>query len=71
MKGKEARGRGDLDLGEVQEIGRNYIVAKKGRVSKEKFYIPKYLSEAYDGHTLYLNVTEAQLRGFGRESAPS
>ena len=71
LKGKEARGTGDLDLGEVQEIGRNYIVTKKGRVSKEKFYIPKYLSEGYDGHTLYFNVAEAQLRGFGREAAPS
>ena len=71
LKGKEARGEGDLDLGEVQEIGTNYIVTKKGRVSKENFYIPKYMSEGYDGHTLYFNVTEAQLTGFGRESAPS
>ena len=71
LKGKEARGTGDLDLGEVQEIGRNYIVTKKGRMSKEKFFIPKYMSEGCDGHTLYFNVTEAQLKGFGRESAPS
>lgn len=71
LKGKEARGAGDLDLGEVQEIGRNYIVTKKGRVSKEKFYIPKYMSEGYDGHTLYFNVTEEQMRGFGRETPPS
>ena len=54
LKGKEARGTGDLDLGEVQEIGRNYIITKKGRVSKEKFYIPKLLSEGYDGHTFTL-----------------
>ncbi|AIF82753.1 hypothetical protein NTE_00673 [Candidatus Nitrososphaera evergladensis SR1] len=72
LKGKEARGtQGDVDLGEVRELGRNYIVTQKGRVSREKFYIPKYLAVGYDGHTVYFNVTEAQTQRFSREAPPS
>ena len=38
---KEARGSGDEDLGEVQEVGSNYVLVQKGLLNKEKFYIPK------------------------------
>jgi hypothetical protein len=37
---KEARGKDDEDLGEVQEVGDTYVVVQKGLISKEKFYIP-------------------------------
>jgi hypothetical protein len=72
LKGKEARGvSNDVDLGEVQEIGRHYIVTQKGRVSKDKFFIPKYLAERYDGHVLHFNVTEGQKVEFKRDAAPT
>lgn len=69
---KEARGAtDDFDLGEVQEIGSNYVLTQKGMVSKEKFYIPKYLVQGFDGDTLWFNVTEAQATGsFMRDSPP-
>ena len=38
---KEARGSGDEEFGEVQEVGPNYVLVKKGLINKEKFYIPK------------------------------
>ena len=72
LKGKEARGvSNDVDLGEVQELGQHYIMTQKGRVSKDKFFIPKYLAEKYDGHILHFNVTEGQEMGFVRESPPT
>ncbi len=72
LKGKEARGvNEDVDLGEVQEIGRNYVVTKKGYADKETFYIPKYLAQRYDGHTLWFNVSEAQKIDFKRTAAPT
>jgi len=39
---KEARGyaKGD-DLGEVQEIGQEFLVTERGRIEKNKFYFPK------------------------------
>jgi uncharacterized protein (TIGR02271 family) len=67
---KEARGTGDADLGEVQEVGQHYVMTQKGIINKEKFYIPKYMVEGYDGNTLWFNVTEDQFREFMREAPP-
>ncbi|MEO9295656.1 MAG: YsnF/AvaK domain-containing protein [Nitrososphaera sp.] len=68
---KEARGTDDSDFGEVQEVGQSYVMTQRGIVSKEKFYIPKYLVEGYDGHTLWFNAREGDLQGFMRDTPPS
>jgi uncharacterized protein (TIGR02271 family) len=69
---KEARGKNDEDLGEVQEMGDKHVPTQKGIVSKEKFYIPKYLVQGYDGEKLYFRVTEEEARNsFVRDSAPA
>ena len=69
---KEARGVSeDIDLGEVQEVENNYVVTQKGLLNKQKYYIPKYLAEGYDGDTLYFNVTEAQFGEFARDFPPT
>ena len=39
-------------------------------VSKEKFFIPKYLVQGFDGSTLWFNASEDQLGGWKRESPP-
>lgn len=59
---KEARGSGDEDLGEVQEVGPNYVLVKKGLINKEKFYIPKDQVESYDGDTLHFRVSEEEVK---------
>jgi uncharacterized protein (TIGR02271 family) len=59
---KEARGSGDEDLGEVQEVGPNYVLVKKGLINKEKFYIPKDQVESYDGDTLRFRVSEEEVK---------
>jgi hypothetical protein len=72
LQGKEARGVSkDVDLGEVNDIGRNFIVTQKGRVELEKFYIPKYLAQRYDGHILWFNVSEGELQKFKRTNPPT
>jgi hypothetical protein len=72
LKGKEARGiTKDVDLGEVQEVGKNFVLTQKGTLSKEKFYIPKYLVNGYDGDTLWFNISEGDKSGFRRDSAPT
>jgi uncharacterized protein (TIGR02271 family) len=72
VRKKEARGvSDDYDFGEVQEVGSNYVVTQRGLVSKEKFYLPKYLVQGYDGDTLWFNITEDQARtNFMRDSPP-
>ncbi len=68
---KEARGSDDFDLGEVQEVGNDFVLTQKGIVNKERFYVPKYLTEGYDGDTLYFNFPEGQARSeFLREAPP-
>jgi uncharacterized protein (TIGR02271 family) len=68
---KEARGAvDDSDFGEVQELGQNYVQTQKGMVSKEKFYIPKYLVQGFDGSTLWFNASQDQLQGWKRDSPP-
>ena len=65
LKGTDARGvTKEVDLGKVQEIGQNFVLTEKGTISKEKFFIPKYLVEGYDGHTLWFRVSEGQKTGF-------
>jgi len=68
---KEARGAtDDSDFGEVQEVGQNYVLTQKGLVNKEKFYIPKYLVQGYDGDTLWFNASKNELEGWVRDSPP-
>ncbi len=68
---KEARGAvDDSDFGEVQEQGQNYVLTQKGTISKQKYYIPKYLVQGFDGSTLWFNASESDLEGWKRDSAP-
>jgi uncharacterized protein (TIGR02271 family) len=68
---KEARGTvDDSDFGKVQELGQNYVLTQKGTLSKQKYYIPKYLVQGFDGDTLWFNASESDLEGWKRDSAP-
>jgi uncharacterized protein (TIGR02271 family) len=70
---KEARGRNDEDLGEVQEISDGNVVVQKGLINKEKFYIPQNLAESYDGSVLRFSVSEEDVvnKYAGDSSPPS
>ena len=57
---KEARGLGNVDLGEVQEVSPEYIVTQKGTLVVDKFYIPKSLVERFDGDTVWFKITEEE-----------
>ena len=69
---KEARGINDDDLGEVQDIGQTYIVTQKGIINREKFFLPKYLVEGYDGEVLRFRISEEEAKNnFVRDTPPS
>jgi hypothetical protein len=62
---KEARGLGDdADLGEVQEVGIEYIVTQKGIFDKDKYLIPKKLVERFDGETVYFRITKEEAKQY-------
>jgi uncharacterized protein (TIGR02271 family) len=67
---KEARGKNDEDLGEVQEIINNYILVQRGIINKEKFYIPQSQVQSYDGSILRFNITEDDLNKYAGDEAP-
>jgi uncharacterized protein (TIGR02271 family) len=69
---KEARGSGNEDLGEVQEVNGNYVLVQRGIINKEKFYIPRDLVESYDGDIVRFRITEEDAKSrFLRDSPPS
>jgi uncharacterized protein (TIGR02271 family) len=69
---KEARGSSDEDLGEVQEVGQDYVLVQRGMINKDKFYIPKHMVESYDGDVLRFSISEedAKSRFLGDSPPP-
>lgn len=61
---KEARGIDNADLGEVQEVGIDYIVTQKGILDKDKYYIPKNLVDHFDGHNVFFRITEKEAKQY-------
>src|SRR5713101_456092 len=63
LKGKNVRTNDGKDLGEIKEVSENYLHVEQGTVRKEKFWIPKYVADAFDGKTLWLLIDEEESRG--------
>jgi hypothetical protein len=61
LKGKKVKTNNGKDVGEIKEVSQNFLRVEKGTISKDKFWIPKYVADAYDGKTLWLLVGEDQL----------
>ncbi len=67
---KEARGKNNEDLGEVQEIINNYVLVQKGIIDKKKFYIPQSQAKSYDGSVLRFHITEKDLNKYAGDKDP-
>lgn len=65
---KEATGIDDCDLGEVQQIGTDFIVTEKSIINKKRYCIPKNLIAGFDGHTLYFRIMKAGSKRFRRDN---
>ena len=62
IKGKKVKTNDGKDLGDIDKISHNYIRLEKGTIKKEKFWIPKYLADAFDGKVLWLHTGEEETR---------
>jgi hypothetical protein len=74
LKGKRVKSNDGKDLGKIDKISQNYIRLEKGRVKKEKFWVPKYFADSFDGKILWLLATQEELRSqfhFGKEPPPA
>jgi hypothetical protein len=61
LKGKKVKTNDGKELGEIKEFSQNYVKVEKGTVRKDSFWIPKYVGDAYDGHTLWLLISEQEV----------
>jgi hypothetical protein len=73
LKGKKVKSNDGKDLGDIDKISQNYIKLEKGTIKKEKFWVPKYLADAFDGKVLWLLTGEEEIRAkfqYGEEPPP-
>ena len=52
----------EKDMGKIKKISKNYLLLQKGKVRKHRFWIPKYIVDAFDGKTLWLLLSEEDVR---------
>lgn len=68
--GKEARGKNNIELGQIKAVGQLNVMTQKGALIKETHYLPKYLVEDYNGQIVWFNMSEEQLKDFEKEQPP-
>ena len=71
LKGKKVITNDGKDIGEIKDISDKYIRLEKGSIKKDKFWIPKYTADAYDGKHLWLLINEEEVHSkhvYGDES---
>ena len=71
LKDKKVITNDGKDIGEIKDISENYIRLEKGSIKKDKFWIPKYTADAYDGKHLWLLINEEEVHSkhvYGDES---
>ena len=61
LKGKKVKGNDGKELGEIKDISQNYLRIEKGVVNKEKFWIPKFTVDAFDGKNVWLLASGEEL----------
>jgi hypothetical protein len=69
---KHLRASDNIDVGDVERVGNEFIVVRQGVAKIHHYYIPKACISNYDGSSLYLNVPSDFVRAkFERDTEPS
>jgi hypothetical protein len=69
---KHVRAADNIDVGDVERVGNEFIVVRQGVTKIHHYYIPKACISNYDGSSLYLNVPSDFVRSkFERETEPT
>jgi hypothetical protein len=69
---KHVRTSDNVDLGDVDRVGNEFIVVREGVVKVHIYYIPKKYIIKYDGSTLWLNLSAILASSkFERENEPT
>jgi hypothetical protein len=69
---KHVRAADNIDIGDVERVGNEFIVVRQGVAKIHLYYIPKACISNYDGSSLYLNVPSDFVRArFERDTEPT
>lgn len=69
---KHVRTSDNLDIGDVDRVGNEFIVVREGVVSVHMYYIPKQYINHYDGSSLWVSVPSGLVSGkFERKTEPT
>ena len=61
----------DKDIGDIEAINRDFIVVKRGFVNVHYYYIPISKVEGWDGHVVWLKVTEDEVESdYKKDNSP-
>jgi len=61
----------DIDIGDIDAVSRDFIVVKRGFVNIHYYYIPINRVEGWDGHVLWLRITENEVKAnYERDKIP-
>jgi hypothetical protein len=61
----------DIDIGDVDAVSRDFVVVKRGYINVHYYYIPMSKVEGWDGHILWLKITEEKVkRDYERGAIP-
>jgi hypothetical protein len=70
LKGKKVKTNDGKDVGEISEVSQNHLRLEEGIINKDKFWIPKYIVDTFDGKNVWLSTSEEEVKGtylFGQE----
>ena len=67
---QDTRSLDDEYLGKVKGLYEPFIVIERGKINKEKFYIPKPFIKKYYAGALYFSITEQEARSTYRRKSP-
>jgi hypothetical protein len=69
---KHVRTTDNVDIGDVDRVGDQFIVVREGVANVHLYYIPKKYIIKYDGSTLWLNLSSTLASSkFERKNEPS
>ncbi len=61
----------DKDIGDIEAISKDLIVIKQGLVNVHRYFIPISKVEGWDGHVVWLKITEDEVKkNYERDRTP-
>ena len=69
---KHVRTSDNVDIGDVDKVGNEFIVVREGVVNVHLYYIPKQIINHYDGSSLWISVPSGLVSAkFERKTEPT